>query len=288
MFCLGAATLPVAATTTLVSDSFSDGTRTNQNPPDSVAWYRMGASGTSDTVNSSTGYTITPAATGSSFMTLSYFTSTTMTIGSSMTLSFKLTDTITAAAASAHQGLRFGLYNSNGDANRISADSTTMTNAAFTNYTGYASFYSLQSGSDSNAFLIAQRSSSLTNSLFSTASNTTLGNAATSAATSNTANPYTITLTLNYVSATEMDITATIVSSTGAVTTLTRSSSSPLTTFDTIGIFSSGYNGSITIDNVSVQYVPEPKTVALLSCAGIPGLVFFWRRRARKGSPASL
>lgn len=275
---IGFALHPVSATT-LVSDSFADGDRTTQNLPSSVAWYQLGSSTT--TVSSSTGYSITPANSGSASITIGYFGSTSLAIGSSMTLSFSVTESIVPTAASAHQGLRFGLYNSGSTATTstlITGDSTTLTNASFSSYIGYAGFYSLQSALDPTGLAITQRdggTSGLTNSLFAGATYTTLGSAGSSLATAGTT--YTVTLTLQYVSATEMDITSTVNGN-----SLTKISSTPVTTFDTIGIFSSGLNGTVTLDNITVSTVPEPNVLALLTLASVGMIIVRYNRKEKK------
>ncbi len=280
---MGLVLQPGFAATTVVSDSFADGERSTQNLPNSATWYQLGSA--TGTVSATTGYTISPSTAGNAFITVSYFTPTTLTIGSSITLTFSVTDTITPGAASARQGLRFGLFNSNGvtpGSNYLTGDTTTLTNSAFTHYTGYAGFYSLQSALDPSGIAISQRdgvSPVLTNSLFGGTSYSTLGSLSGSAATS-TGTTYAVSLTLQYVSATEMDITLIANGN-----TVTRTTSSIISTFDSIGLFSSGSNGDITFDNITVTVVPEPSTVALLILS-LVGAIVLCREKRRNGSLA--
>lgn len=280
---IGLVLQPGFAATTIVSDSFADGERSTQNLPTSAAWYQLGSA--TSTVSSSTGYTISPAASGNASIAVSYFTPTTLAIGSSMTLTFSVTDTITPGAASARQGLRFGLFNSNGvtpGSNLLTGDTTTLTNSAFTHYTGYAGFYSLQSALDPSGIAISQRdgvSPVLTNSLFGGTSYSTLG-ALTGSSATTTGTTYTVSLTLQYISATEMDITLIANGN-----TVTRTTSSIISTFDSIGLFSSGSNGDITYDNITVTVVPEPSTAALLAVTFF-GAIVLCRERRRKGALA--
>ncbi|PAW77488.1 MAG: hypothetical protein B9S32_10850 [Verrucomicrobia bacterium Tous-C9LFEB] len=279
---MGLVLQPGFAAITVVSDSFADGERSTQNLPNSAAWYQLGSA--TGTVSSTTGYTISPSTAGNAFIAVSYFTPTTVTIGASITLSFSVTDTITPGAASARQGLRFGLFNSNGVTpgnNSLTGDTTTLTNSAFTHYTGYAGFYSLQSALDPSGIAISQRdgvSPALTNSLFGGTSYSTLGalSGSTAAASGTT---YNVSLTLQYVSATEMDITLIANGN-----TVTRTTSSILSTFDSIGLFSSGSNGDVTFDNITVTVVPEPSTVSLLALACFCAIAIS-RERRRKGAP---
>lgn len=277
---MGLVLQPGFAATTVVSDSFADGDRTTQNLPDSAKWYQLGSA--TGTVSSTTGYTISPSTSGNAFITVSYFTPTTLTIGTSITLTFSVTDSITPGAASARQGLRFGLFNSNGSS--LTGDTTTLTNSAFTSYTGYAGFYSLQSALDPSGAAISLRdgvSASLTNSLFGGTSYTTLGSLSGSSGVS-TGTTYTVSLTLQYVSATEMDITMVANGN-----TVTRTTSSIISTFDSIGLFSSGSNGDITYDNITVTVVPEPSTAAFLTLSFF-GAILFYRKRQWKGASVSV
>jgi len=271
-----------ASAGTVFSDSFSDGNRTS-----SPSWYIAGTTSIgSESVSASTGWSVTSASSTSAFNIVSYLTAAgtpvALSIGDSLSLSFTVSATTVPGAASARQGVRFGLLNSGG--NQLAADQTNASLSTFTNYSGYSSFYSLQSALDPSGFTLDQRTSTTSTSLMGGAANTILATASSSTAAANTV--YNATLTLQYVSATQM-----VVSSTVNGNTLTYTASSNLvTSFDTLALFLSGQNGTVTLDNFNVVYtaaaVPEPATNALLLLSGAAAFLVVRARRARALSRA--
>jgi len=252
----------------LVDETFADGNRSTQNPPASLAWYLYGATGYSSSVTANT-WEITPA-TNTPFGAIGYFTAsgspTALTVGQTMTLSFNIS--YATAVTGGAGNFRFALFDSGGT--RISSDLTSSSDAAFNSDRGYASFYTLSTDSDvTNGYRLRERTND-NDSLWTAGAFSTLGtNGDNNVATTNDV-LYAATLTLEYVSPTQMTVTSNV---NGNI--LSRTDSSPYTTFDSIAFSSNGTNGTVNLSNIEVTVVPEPGTCLL---AGLGFGLLLWRR----------
>jgi hypothetical protein len=172
-------TLPfmVSAQDTLLNDTFSDGSRTDQNLPGSAAWY-YGTSTTNPTCAVVAGELVTSRTTNTTvgsvqltaFFTPSGFPKVLVNPGSYITLSFKFISPNTNATAA--DLLRFGLFSSGG--NRISADLPVANgaDAKFNNWKGYSAWVGV-GGSGTAAATLRERTAANT-TLFASGANTTI------------------------------------------------------------------------------------------------------------------
>jgi hypothetical protein len=199
-----------------------------------------------------------------------------LAIGDVLSLSFQI-QTSGAAPVSSTDGFRFGFFNSGGTS--LAANSGVDGGGVFANDTGYVARYSINGSSVVNTGQLVERSSgTVTQNLFQ-GSFTNVGTAGsgTSAIAIDTA--YTATLTLTRT-ASGVDVSSTF----NGVTLSGTDSTTPYTSFDTVGIFfGSQWGSSVTtrnnfIDNVNVTVVPEPATAALVGC-GLMAILFYCRRR---------
>lgn len=264
--------------TVLLNDDFSDGSRTDQNLTSSSAWYSSGNASTLTVVSNA----LVSASGTTARQAVTYFTNSgvqTLGVGDSLSISFSMAETTFSSTSI----FRMGLFNSGGT--RVSADNTSNSNAAFTNYTGYSLFTSPTSNLPTGSTL--RYRSVADPSLFGTTQNVALtGNNPTLNLTDSA--PYNFTFTITNTSASTITINALVKDSSNTTTLMNFTATDSVnhfTGFDTFAFY--GANGAstsatITLDNVLVTYtaaVPEPATCGL----AILGVGFaLWRvRRAR-------
>jgi TonB family protein len=133
VFLLGTGTQSSNATT-VFNESWADGTRTNQNPPNSLAWY-CSSTGTSVSVSSGS---LTLSTGGSSARHLvAYFPKQTLNPGDTLTLTFQfsLTGPLQSIGNNSAASLKVGLFQSN-DSFTYDSDNQQSTNPV--TYVGYA------------------------------------------------------------------------------------------------------------------------------------------------------
>lgn len=264
---------------TIVNDTFADGNRTFQDPPDSLAWY---TSNTTSTLTATEGaMTLTNIVNG--IQTLAYFTDSgspvTLSVGEKLvyTLSFH---TSGVTASSSATGLRFGLLNSGGS--RISADNQGTQNTIFNNYTGYASIFG-NANSNTDVFAsVWERTAIPDNRLMASAAVWTVpGNYSASGSLSASTN-YTLTMTLDYQALDNMTVTGLFTGGSLSGMTYTYVDGTPVTSFDTIA-FWMGTNPltDMVFTSVNLEVIPEPTTAGLLAGALGVGAVIAARRRRR-------
>lgn len=253
---------------TLVNETFSDGNRTTQNLSTSLDWHMLGGSAPyADSVADNT-WTMNDDAT---YGSVGYFTApgspASLAVGEKMTLSFDLTYATNSTSAGS---FRFALLDSGGE--RISADMTGMQDSAFESYTGYASFYALSSTNNlTSGNRIRQRNSG-NDQLWTSGAFTILDTTTTAATAIDTV--YSASLELDYISPSLMRITTVVNGD-----SFTYDDSTPLTSFDTISMYSNGTNGAIGISNMLVTVIPEPSaTTALIGLLAITASITSRRR----------
>lgn len=270
----------------LLDDDFSDLSRTDQNLPNSSAWWFRTASGTtpSPTLSAATGALVyTKAGTASSVNLYTYFTpeaATDLSVGQTLTvsLSFSMSNIVDSPG-----GVRFGLFNSFNPApptttTRIGSDGTGSTmSAAVSGYRGYSVWFN-PSATTSN-YEIRKRTANST-TLFDSGVNPVLG-ASGSASIGMVANtPISLSLSITRISGTELSIFSSV---NGIELTRIDTPASNFG-FDSFAMqFASnlpGNGNTITIDNISVTVVPEPSAVGLLG-VGALGTAMMLRGRRR-------
>jgi len=267
-----------ARASVLLNDTFSDGSRTDQNLPTSAEFFYGATPSTASltVVDSSLQFSYN-TNTGILSQAVAYFTDS----GSPVTLSTGdvLTTSISFSAenvSNSPDAFRIGFFNSGGS--RVSADYTGISSPSFNAYTGYAFSTNLNSAG-SNSGKIVQRTGTSNGLYTSTAFSNLKSSLKPVGYTANTV--YTLTFEVEALSASQMQITFS--DSLGSVYTVIDTTTT-LNTFDTLGIYLTNgtfATNSYTIDNVVVTYspIPEPSALALGVLGGLFVLGTSRRRR---------
>ncbi len=300
--------------TTLLNDTWADGTRNNNNlPTDSAVWIGQSAGNGSNSV--SNGHlTFTLPTNSLKFWT--YFTFdlsapdgnqphnsvTQLTVGSTLTAS--ATFSLTGVTSTTGKSFRMGLFFDPSDA-RVQADVNSDGGggtAPWTDSVGYAIEIPLSAASGTNPFQIAKRTTSNASLLGSGSAYT---NATTGGATYSMANntSYTLQISLFEQSATDMEVTASLLQGSTVLATQTVSdlgatfggtaigagllpgSQSIYTNVDQLFFRNSDATQATTMDftNFRVDVVPEPCTMVPGGlAAAIFSAVAVRRRNAKK------
>jgi len=264
----------------LVNETFADGTRTNQNPPDSLLWYSANSSSTLSTTVGA----MTMTTDDNDNFVLGYLTEAaspfTLQVGQKMVLTVVFSGELSGAVSPT--GLRFGLFNSH--QSRISSTGASGSNAAYLNYSGYATAFGINStqlvsnvwernpGSGSNlinsssAYIVPPTGTTVNGSL---ASNT----------------PYTLTLELDYQSPTLLTVTSSLEGGGLSGVVVSTPDTTPVVAFDTIVLWG-GINPfqNLTFSSVNLAVIPEPSTNSLLAFLGLALLTGGWLRQRRKAN----
>jgi hypothetical protein len=268
----------------LVHDTFSDGVRTNQNLPDSLAWF---SSSTAAALSAAPG-SMTMSTT-SSRQTVAYFTDGgPVSIGEGATLTLTYAFSLTGLTNASGNRFQVGLFNSGGS--RIEADNGGSSNAVFNEYRGYKAQTSLMEGSDSP---INIRARAVNSDTLMNATNPPYYNLH----TSDTIVPdFEDNLAyLGFLSITNNGADGILVSTgfsggniAGIVSTsfTMTSANTQFTEFDTIAFFGvSGQLDSITFTDIHLELVPipEPNSAWLQGMAVLLIVSSSFARRAKNG-----
>jgi hypothetical protein len=252
----------------LLNDTFADDDRTNANLPDSGKWI-MGGSDASAS-SSVVGGALVTNSSGAIALTTS-FTSHTLAVGETITLSFTVTTDFKGSAAG--DAFRFGLFRSGG--NIPSADTTGVNGSAteFTSWRGYSHWSPYGSVTGESAGINERTTNSTT--LFAGSANT-LGNSA-----AYTANAFSNgTAYDGSISITNLGGSYAISSSLGGTSVSWTDTTPLLTSFNAVSFYVGntpmGSNGSFTLDNVKVEVIPEPSSLLI---AALMPIAFLRRRR---------
>ncbi len=263
---LGAAWLPASAAT-IVSDSFTDGGRTNGVDPLDIPWFTNSSSQTLAVEGNQ--LRVTPT-TASQAVVGSMPAGVTLVVGEYIELSFSFRYGSTAPNSSTN-GIRFGLYNDLGQT--MTADGVNRDDAnAGVNSVGY--YGNVSTGSPTTVTNAFYREYGGTNGILT-------GDDRSSAVGSNAVNRGLDDTDL-HTAVMRITATATGVTLTGSIdgtTFATGNASAPdasYLTFNQIAFSSNVTNTSLFIDDVTVIYVPEP-TAAFL--AGLGMMACIGRRR---------
>ncbi len=257
------------AATTIVDDTFADGSSTNQNLPTSLAVYKARSTTVRTDAVGSVEYNMTATGTSSEAF-WAYFTDSgspgSLGVGEAITFSgtFSL-----EGFANNSQDIRFGLFNSNGS--RQAADLTGGHNAtAFGDDTGYAAqFYASGAGSP---FALYRRdvtptpTTNIFNSMATTAGFQPLtGTGATARQTLQNSTPYTFTYSVSRISATQTQVAVSVTG--GALSNLNytaiETSDAPYTNFDWFSFRVAGTNFAtkMTFTRFLVEYAPAAPVI---------------------------
>lgn len=260
----------------LLNDTFSDNDRTNANLPDSGKWFVGGANSPSSSV--SNGGLVTTS--GSTLMLTTAFTGPsgyTLADGETIRLTFNVTTSFgTNPSNAVANSFRFGIFDSKGS--QINADttggngSTSLANA----WDGYSIWTPYASPSSATSVVLYERTGEDSILYTSTAGvNTSIGSVPYTNGNLVNSTTYTGSFAI-----TRVGDTLSIVSSLGD-TSLSATDQTPSTfTFDSITFFAGGTalgsNGSFTLDNVTVEVIPEPSSLLI---AALMPIAFLRRRR---------
>lgn len=271
-----------SSATVIVDETFADGNRTTQNPPSSLAWF---SSQTPSNITTTTGSMTLSGGSGSSAQSaVAYFSSISLAVGETMTLSLDFSPGGTLGIAGTLNAIRFGAFNSNGGT-IITADGQNPSMAANT-YLGYVGRLNINQSGGTTTTQILERGAAagvlLTASSAYTAALGTTGSMVDSLSLSTT---YALTLTLTRATETSMAITFSL--SGGDLDEVATASytdtSGIVTSFDSFGFSYWGNSGAgfseATFSNIQVTVVPEPSTVAMAVIGTLGAAGVAWRRR---------
>lgn len=250
------------ASDALLTETFSDLERSSQNLPTSAAWY-FGTQAAGASIDASSGSLVLtePPSHTSTLTATAYFTDSipcSLALGESMELSFSLRTR--QQGSSIAEGLRFGLYNSDG--NRLLTDVGTNNgdDSAYLGWRGYSVFTTL-GASTSGALSVNRRSAATSGTIMAAAAHTLVAPSTTAPALASNilypANTLRITRTEN----------GTTISGTIAGTDFTVEDSSPaaLASFDAISFWVHnrplGGSGQLDLDNIILR-VLKPLNIA--------------------------
>lgn len=281
-----AALLPVLAATShgtvIVNETFADGDRTTQNPPDSIQW-TYGAHRSSEAFTSLTAsdnkllWDHTSGANSSFSAIWGHFASTSPAIGETLRLSFTVSFSSAGNAVATDGAFRWALLNSGGS--QVTTDfagsnaTGIQSGTTFASWTGYQGDTAVAGTPNSSTLQIRERKGS-GSSLFTSSNWDVRANGNTSATGTSD-----ITVLLD-VTRTASGVT--IGTSYGGTSITYVDSSASTTSFDTIAFFTlDSLSKDITLSNIKLEtlIIPEP-TSALLSALGFAGFAFRRKRIA--------
>ncbi len=268
----------------LVNETFADGNRTNQNPPNSLAWYASSTIGTRWTVSNNVLYDDSAARSNG---LAGYFTnvgeSVTLTIGQTIVASYDINMQINTGANSANNVLTFGLFDSKEAANRQTGDGVGGTTPTST---GYAFFLDLASTGTQSLELSKRDKLDQGGALITNDRDFTRMISSTQADLLVSDKDYHLEFSIERTGETEAVITITITGGdlTSAMTTTFTDSNSTYFSYDTIAFSTFQGNAGILpgvgyaeFSNIGVSVIPEPAAAGLL--VGALGLLVAIRRR---------
>lgn len=249
----------------IVADSFTDGNRTGQSPPHSLAWFVSAASSNATVTNGA----VTITTSNSSRHFLAYFTPQSLAVGDALALDFDLRVT---APVNLANSFRVALMNSFGGDPRvvISADNNSPT----VYYTGYGAFANPgPAPTTANTLTLRKRTASGTIITGGNYTQQVAGGATGQGFAADT--DYHGKLTIERRGENELVLTITYTGGalSGHTLTWTDTSASTVTSFDALafgvstgtptgGSTSAAGVASFTLDNVTIIYTPAPPPVA--------------------------
>ncbi len=277
-------TVSVASTqaTVLLNDTFSDNERATQSLTGSAEWAfsNSGASNTNSSLSAATGALVYTSTTSSAQSATAYFT----TAGSPVTLADGQTITLTfdfslSSIVNVDQGLRFGIFNSNGTrfASGFSGTMQPFSNVGVNGpTTGYLAYVNPGATSGTSTYSVREEFTGGATPFSSTLAVGTNNTAAYLGLVADTTYSAIFSITRSGADA--------VLSSTinGITQSGTDVGASAGFSYDEISIFTASTtvpaSGTFTLDNVNVTVIPEP-TAAMLGALGTLALL----RRRRNG-----
>lgn len=259
----------------LLDDTFTDLNYTNGSDPNDSQW-RIHTNSATGTKSAGSGKLVIGRATtdGNGFNpgAVTTFTSTTLSVGQTIVLTFDAT--ITGGTA-APDNFRFGLFNSGGT--NLTGDlvgNPPATSTTFHNDVGYSVFVPQHTTGTGSLRYRGTTTASNAIQLTGTANLSFSTSTISSASASGT--PFSGSLSITRSATNSYDLSATFAGNTLATTSY--SPALDTSTFDSLSFFSvmNQANMSLTLDNVKVEVVPEPSSILLL---GLASATLITRRR---------
>lgn len=260
VICLLLSFLSVTArATVLINDTFSDGDRTSQSLPGSAHWYAGGDSSSVSVTNQALTFN------SSNSGVMAYFNAQTLSVGASLTLTF---DYKFSQVSNADNAFMFGLYDSTGS--QVAKDGVDFNAPTFRNYVGYATsgVFGLNPAGPGLDHIEAR---DINNKDLLNMDSYTEGNTAVQSGAATPSQFYTASMQISRTAAGIV-----VESKIGNTDMIQTYSSGMFTKFDTVGIFSNGNAGTVTMDNVHLDYMgaPEPSSVFAMA---LLGMFVFWK-----------
>lgn len=261
------------AQSVIVNDPFTDGGRTNGADPLDIPWFSLTTSPVLSVVDDSGGLgsgNALQAAPDTNVQLVGVVpTITTLAnVGESLVLTMDFRFNV--APVGSFSGFRFGLFNSNGTS--VTGDNSGVAGPAANDF-GYG--FTFGTGAASNNAV----------SIFKSASGVPL--ASTGGSITATGTPFTVSNALAH----HLQITLTRLTATslgiefrfdGSVVATATDASSPFISFDEIYAVTNAQSGrNYLLDNVTLQFIPEPSVGALLAIGGFAAAILLRKRQNR-------
>jgi hypothetical protein len=261
----------------LVNDTFADGGRTNGADAADIAFFSVGSPTTfavqNDAVSGSNALRYTN---GGFAQFVGFFNATTLSVGSSIKLSFDIRAVGTTSNVS--NAFRFGFFNSQGTQQ---VDDNAGSSPTFNGRVGDAGYFV---GINPTAIAGGIASFSETDTSGFTLGGSEIAGINTGTSIALNSGYTNVALSLTRASATSMVLTF-IYNGGAPISIGTQSGTLTATTFDAIYLGSGSSTGGLQdvyIDNITVSAIPEPSTYAAIAGALVLAQVGFVRRRVRR------
>ncbi len=261
----------------LVDSTFTDSTlgatgRNTANSSNLTPWFLVSSTtaGNATVVNDSGNLGKSMQVNSGNTIYTAFSTSTLLT-GETITLTLSYRFPSTPSASS--ETFRIGLYDSN-TAAAVTADISPIASADLQQYDGYYAGLAVGVNPSASGTALRQRNTGNSNALTSTSGLTAISSNNSGVASGTTI--HTLEYSITRTSATELSFVTKI----DGTTLLTGTDSTGIyTTFNSLAI--AGVGGTIILDNILLETVPEPGTALLLALGGAFVLYRTRRRFAR-------
>jgi len=270
----------VAGAATVLNDTFTDGDRTDGTDAQDTAWFSVCVPivsvGTDTTLTNGNTLSLTTASTSTSIFRrlVGEFTTQSLTnVGDKITLSLDFRMASLGTTGNTNRGFKVGLFNTNGSSmtadGTSSAEPTSSTPNATSNDTGY--FVGIGTGTTGTTALMREDGIGATFMAGTDIAYLTSSTGTSPQIQDLLAHSLTFTITKDSETTLQIDFNL----DGGDIDLTSTGGSTLITSFNEVGFSTGSYQTGFVIDNVNVEFIPEPATIALLS------LGFFALRRRK-------